>query len=129
MDIIKKQLRHGIFFTAIGQYAGVVSNFFISIVLSRILGPSVYGVLNIMLVLLPFFQLITSLGVGPAIVQNKELNDRDYSSLFKILFAISLVAFVVLGGFCIPICVIYLKPLYYNLRLFFSTLCLFFSGL
>ncbi|MFT9267442.1 lipopolysaccharide biosynthesis protein [Oenococcus sp.] len=124
MDIIKKQLRHGIFFTAIGQYAGVVSNFFISIVLSRILGPSVYGVLNIMLVLLPFFQLITSLGVGPAIVQNKELNDRDYSSLFKILFAISLVAFVLFGALGIPFALIYRNPIYYQLSWFLAPLVL-----
>nr|WP_243465391.1 hypothetical protein [Oenococcus oeni] len=50
MQEIKKQLKTGVVFTAIGQYAGVVSNLLVSMVLSRILSPTDYGTLNIVLV-------------------------------------------------------------------------------
>ncbi|WP_180368557.1 oligosaccharide flippase family protein, partial [Oenococcus oeni] len=85
MQEIKKQLKTGVVFTAIGQYAGVVSNLLVSMVLSRILSPTDYGTLNIVLVFLPFFQMISELGVGPAIIQNRDLDDLDLSSLFKML--------------------------------------------
>ncbi|WP_180368384.1 oligosaccharide flippase family protein, partial [Oenococcus oeni] len=90
MQEIKKQLKTGVVFTAIGQYAGVVSNLLVSMVLSRILSPTDYGTLNIVLVFLPFFQMISELGVGPAIIQNRDLDDLDLSSLFQMLTVVSL---------------------------------------
>ncbi|WP_146627361.1 oligosaccharide flippase family protein, partial [Oenococcus oeni] len=80
MQEIKQQFKHGVVYTAIGQYASVIANFIVTIILSRLLGPKTYGVLSIILVFLPFFSLISELGVGPAIVQSHELDDEDYSS-------------------------------------------------
>ncbi|WP_180368139.1 oligosaccharide flippase family protein, partial [Oenococcus oeni] len=99
MQEIKKQLKTGVVFTAIGQYAGVVSNLLVSMVLSRILSPTDYGTLNIVLVFLPFFQMISELGVGPAIIQNRDLDDLDLSSLFKMLTVVSLLIGCFFGFF------------------------------
>lgn len=99
MQEIKKQLKTGVLFTAIGQYAGVVSNLIVSMVLSRILSPSDYGTLNIVLVFLPFFQMISELGVGPAIIQNQDLDDHDLSSLFKLLTLVALFVSIAFGIF------------------------------
>ncbi|MFT8324146.1 lipopolysaccharide biosynthesis protein [Oenococcus sicerae] len=112
MQEIKRQFKQGVVYTAIGQYAGVIANFAVTIVLSRLLGPKTYGVLNIILVFLPFFQLLSELGIGPAIVQSHELNDRDYSSLFKILTFWSLIIGAVFGLLGIPVSYFYNDKIY-----------------
>ncbi|MHA5095911.1 lipopolysaccharide biosynthesis protein [Oenococcus oeni] len=112
MQEIKKQLKTGVVFTAIGQYAGVVSNLLVSMVLSRILSPTDYGTLNIVLVFLPFFQMISELGVGPAIIQNHDLDDLDLSSLFKMLTVVSLLIGCFFGFFGFGLSWFYGKTIY-----------------
>ncbi|MHA5207622.1 lipopolysaccharide biosynthesis protein [Oenococcus oeni] len=115
MQEIKKQFKRGIVYTAIGQYVGVAANIVVNIVLSRLLGPTAYGVLNVILVFLPFFSLISELGVGPAIVQSHELDDRDYSSLFKVLTFWSLVIGGIFGLLGIPVSYFYNDKIYVSL--------------
>ncbi|EJO05136.1 lipopolysaccharide biosynthesis protein [Oenococcus oeni] len=112
MQEIKQQFKHGVVYTAIGQYASVIANFIVTIILSRLLGPKTYGVLSIILVFLPFFSLISELGVGPAIVQSHELDDEDYSSLFKILTFWSLIIGVIFGLLGIPVSYFYDDKIY-----------------
>ncbi len=112
MQEIKKQLKTGVLFTAIGQYAGVVSNLIVSMILSRLLSPSDYGTLNIVLVFLPFFQMISELGVGPAIIQNQSLNKEDLSSLFKMLTLASFAIGSFFGFFGFGLAWFYGKTIY-----------------
>ncbi len=99
MQEIRKQLKTGVIFMAIGQYSGVISNLVVNMILSRILSPTDYGVLNIVLVFLPFFQMISELGIGPAIIQNRDLDENDLSSLFKLLTIVSLLIGIIFGFF------------------------------
>ncbi|MFT8812567.1 lipopolysaccharide biosynthesis protein [Oenococcus sp.] len=115
MQEIKKQLKTGVIFTAIGQYAGVLSNLIVSMVLSRILSPADYGTLNIVLVFLPFFQMISELGVGPAIIQNRNLDQKDLSSLFKLLTVISLAVGLIFGLFGFGLAWFYGRTIYISI--------------
>lgn len=94
------EFKKGIFYSAIGKYSNVIIQLLVNMVLSRILSPADYGVVAIVQIFLAFFQLLADMGFGPAIIQNKELNDRDISVIFKFSLYLAVVlgiVFVLLG--------------------------------
>lgn len=99
---VKKELIGGFAYTAIAKYMGVVISFIITAVLSRLLLPDDFGIVAIATVLINFFSLLSDMGVGPAIVQNKSLDKADYSHIFSLTVWIGIilaVLFFVLSPF------------------------------
>ena len=54
----------------------------VSIVLARLLDPSVYGLVAIVLVFTSIFQIFVDGGFGNALIQKKDSDDVDFSSVF-----------------------------------------------
>lgn len=65
--------------------------FVIGILLARQLSPDVYGQIAIVNVFVNLSQSIIEGGLGTALVQSKETDDRDYSTVFFICMAMSVV--------------------------------------
>ena len=84
MASVKKELFSGVLFTAIGKYSYVVISILITAVLARILTPADFGIVAIATVLINFFSMLSDMGIGPAIVQNKDLNKEDLSSIHNL---------------------------------------------
>lgn len=94
--------RSGMIFTAIGSYSVLLIQFLINVILSRILSVEEFGIVANAQVYLLFFQLIVTAGIGPAIIQKKDLTEEDYGILFNytIIFSLLLsVLFGLLGNF------------------------------
>ena len=73
--------------------------FVISILLARMLSPEVFGQIALITVVINLSQSIIEGGLGTALVQNKDVDDRDYSTVFYICMAMSVViAAVVFAG-------------------------------
>jgi PST family polysaccharide transporter len=77
--------------TLIGKYSVVVINLIYTGILSRILSPSEFGVITVMLVFMSFFQVLSEMGIGPAIIQGKNLSSDDNNKLFSLMIIVSLV--------------------------------------
>lgn len=56
--------------------------FLVSIILARILGPEYYGVIAIITVFTSILQCFVDYGLGLALVQKKDADDLDFSSVF-----------------------------------------------
>src|SRR5258708_29490795 len=54
--------------------------FAISLVVARILGPSIYGLVGMVTVFTNFAALFSELGFGPAIIQRKELEPKHLNA-------------------------------------------------
>ncbi|MDR2918224.1 MAG: lipopolysaccharide biosynthesis protein [Tannerella sp.] len=80
---VKKELISGFAYTAIAKYIGIAISFIITAVLSRLLLPEEFGIVAVATVLINFFNLLSDMGIAPAIVQNKSLNSTDYSNIFS----------------------------------------------
>ena len=80
---MKNEFKTGIFFTAIAQYSTVIVQLLINMILSRLLTPKEIGMVTIVQVIIFFFQLLAGSALGPAIVQNKQLDNNDYGILFN----------------------------------------------
>lgn len=56
--------------------------FVVSIILARLLSPEEYGVLAIMIVVINILEVFVDSGLGNALIQAKEVDDIDYSTIF-----------------------------------------------
>ncbi len=56
--------------------------FLVSIVLARLLAPSVYGIVALVTVFTAILQVFVDSGMGNALIQKKEADDIDFSSVF-----------------------------------------------
>lgn len=89
---MRTELFRGLLFTFFSKYSGLFIGLVISAILARVLSPSEFGVVAIAMVFITLFNLFGNLGLGSAIIQANNLDDRDVRSLF--LFSI-LIAFLV----------------------------------
>lgn len=83
MPDIKKQITSGVFYTAIAKYAGVVISIIITGVLSRLLTPEDFGTIIPITILVSFFAIVGDIGIGPAIIQSKDLSKENINSIFS----------------------------------------------
>ena len=80
---IKRQLFSGVFYTALAKYSGIVISLVVAGVLARLLTPDDFGVVAIASVIIAFFNLLTDMGVSPAIIQHKSLTKAELSDIFS----------------------------------------------
>lgn len=79
----KKQLKTGLFYTALAKYSGIVITLGVTAVLSRLLTPEDFGVIAVATVIIVFFSVFSDMGLSSAIVQKRNLSENDYESLFS----------------------------------------------
>ena len=83
MSSIKKDLLSGVFYTAIAKYSGILVSLVIAGVLARLISPDKFGIVAVVTVITFFFSIFSDLGIGAAIIQNKELQQKDLNHLFS----------------------------------------------
>ena len=70
--------------------------FIVSIVLARILSPEDYGQIALITVFTTIMQVFVDSGLGLALIQKKDADDLDFSSVFYFNFAVCLVLYAVM---------------------------------
>ena len=69
-------------------------SFVVSIVLARILDPSVYGTIALVMVFITILQVFVDSGLGNALIQKKDADDIDFSSVFYCNIAFCLIFYI-----------------------------------
>jgi O-antigen/teichoic acid export membrane protein len=72
------------------------SQFILQIVLARILDPEHYGVLSLMVIFTTLANVFIQTGFNTALVQNKDVTEEDYSSVFWVTFGIAVALYGVI---------------------------------
>lgn len=70
--------------------------FIVSVVLARILTPEDYGQIALITVFTTIMQVFVDSGLGIALIQKKDADDLDFSSVFYFNFAVCLVLYTVM---------------------------------
>ena len=70
--------------------------FLLQLVLARILDPSHYGMLSIMIVFVSLSNVFIQHGFSAALIQNKDVTEDDYSSVFWVTIFITFVIYLIL---------------------------------
>lgn len=81
------------FFEGVGAQ-GVT--FIVSMVIARILDPSVYGLVAIVTVFISISQVFVDSGFGNALIQKKEADDLDFSTVFYFNVAFCVILYILL---------------------------------
>ncbi len=71
-------------------------NFIVAIVLARILTPDDYGLVSLVMVLIAIMQVFVDSGLGNALIQKKEADETDFSTVFFFNIAICLLLYFLL---------------------------------
>lgn len=80
-------------------YQGVA--FLVQIILARLLSPKDYGVISLLAIFIAVSQVFVQSGLNTALIQKKEVDEVDYSSVFFVSMGIALVLYAILY-FCAP---------------------------
>ncbi len=99
---IKKQTISGLAWRYAERFGAQGIQFIVSIVLARLLTPADYGIIGLITVFIAIAQVFAQSGLGQALVQRKNADNTDFSTVFffSIVFSIVLYAAVFL---CAPI--------------------------
>ena len=83
MSNTKKELASGVYYTMLAKYSNIVVQLVVTAILARLLTPEDFGVVTIATVFIVFFNLISDIGIGPAIIQFKDLDQNDLCQIFS----------------------------------------------
>lgn len=83
-DSLKQKFISGVIYTGAAKYAGLLIALVVAGILSRLIAPKEFGIVAIATVMINFLSLVGDLGISPAIIQNRELTQKEYSSLFAL---------------------------------------------
>lgn len=127
MNSFKRDFISGTFYIGIAKYAGIISQFVITAILARLLTPSDYGVIAIATVFIVFFNVLSDLGIGIAVIQRKDLDEYDLDHLFSINVYLGLVLGILFFSFSGIISSFYSDPPQLKSVCQFLSILIFFS--
>ena len=86
---LKNKTVNGMLWQFLQKISGQLVGFIISVILARILSPSDYGLVALAGMFLILMGLFSNGGLGPALVQKKEVDEDDYNTVFvtQLVFA------------------------------------------
>jgi len=122
----KSKLKNGIIVTFIAKYSNIIAQLIINSILARLLMPEEFGVIAIITVFISFFNILGGMGLGPAIIQNKSLDDKEISDIFKFSIIGALVIAIGFYFFSYFIAFFYTNKIYIKLG-FLLAFSVFFS--
>jgi PST family polysaccharide transporter len=95
MSSIKKIFISGVFYTAAAKYSGMVISLVVAAILSRRLLPAEFGTVAVAMVFIAFFSILSDIGIGAAVIQKKELTEKDLSHIFSLTLYLAVISAVV----------------------------------
>lgn len=84
--------------------------FIVSIVLARLLLPEDYGTIALVTVFTTIMQVFVDSGLGTALIQKKDADDLDFSSVFYFNFAVCIILYLIMFFAAPHIAVFYKMP-------------------
>lgn len=91
-----------------------IITFVLSIILARILSPNDYGTIAIVLVFITIADVFVNAGFGNALIQKKDADDLDFSSVFYFSFVFSAFVYIVIYVAAPVIAIFYSMPILEN---------------
>lgn len=88
--------KKGFIWSAIETFSGQAVQFVIGVILARLLDPSVFGIIGMLTIFLALSDSIIDSGFGNALMQKKDRNQNDYSTVFYINVGISIIIYIIM---------------------------------
>lgn len=121
-------IKNATFLSAVAKYSTVVVNLLVTAILSRILSPEDYGILAITTIFTNFFAILSEMGIGPAVVQNRNLTENEIDDIFSFTVFAGIILAVAFQLLSVPISLFFNNNVYYrvcailSVQVFFNTI-------
>lgn len=86
----------GMLWSSVHRFGTIIISFIANIVLARLLIPEDFGIIAMLMVFIAFSDTIVNGGFAAALIQKKEPNNDDYSTIFYWNLITSIILFIVL---------------------------------
>ncbi|MFG6326712.1 MAG: lipopolysaccharide biosynthesis protein [Muribaculaceae bacterium] len=88
--------KSGIIWSAIERFSVQGSQFILSLVIARFVTPADFGLIAMLTIFMAIAQVFTDSGFGSALIQKKDRNNDDYSTVFYFNTVISVILYFIL---------------------------------
>ena len=96
MSSVKEETLRGVKWNAIERFSVQGIQFLLGLIMARLLSPSDYGTVAIVMIFTGFSQLFIDSGFGSALVRKEKCSEADYSTVFYFSFVVSLICYAAL---------------------------------
>lgn len=96
MTSVKKEIAKGVFWIALAKYSGVIVSLLVTAILARNISPAAFGTMAIANVIISFLSIFVDMGIGVAVVQFKDLDQKQLNTLFTVGAYIGIVLSLIL---------------------------------
>lgn len=79
---LRKKSLSGVIWTFLDVFINKLSFFVVSIIIARILGPEVYGLIGMITIFITIGNSLVDSGMGISLIRNSKIDDKDLSSVF-----------------------------------------------
>lgn len=110
MGSLKDKTLNGFFWSFFDNFGKQSISFVIGIILARLLDPSVYGILGMIVIFMAISNVFISSGFGTALIRKTDLKDADCNTTFIFNLGVSLFFYCILF-FTSPFIASFLKNL------------------
>ena len=107
----KNQVIKGAFWKFAERIAAQLVSLIVSIILARLLSPSEYGTISLVMVFITIANVFVSSGFGQALIQKKDADSLDFSSVFYFSLVFTGLIYIALFFMAIPIADFYDMPI------------------
>lgn len=102
MASLKDKTISGIFWSLLQGVGGKGITFVVMIILARLLTPEIFGLIGMLMIFIQVSQALVVAGFNQALIQKKDTDEEDYSSVFWINLGMSLLLYAIIF-FCAPL--------------------------
>lgn len=92
----KSKVFTGVIWASVQRFGTMIISFVTNIVLARLLTPDDFGTVGMLLLFLAIANTFVDSGFGSALIQKKDANQTDFSTVFFINFGLSVVVYAIL---------------------------------
>ena len=71
-------------------------SFIVTVILARLIAPEEYGVISLVTIFFTFANVLISGGLNTALIQKKDADEKDYSTVFTVSIGISILIYFIL---------------------------------
>lgn len=96
VEVNQKTVASNVIWRLLERFGAQIVAFVVSIILARLLDPVVYGTVAIVTVFTTIFQVFVDSGFGSALIQKKDADDLDFSTVFYFNVITCLVLYLVM---------------------------------
>lgn len=89
-------MKNALIWKLLERFGVLGTQFLLQIVLARILNPEDYGVLSIMVIFTTLANVFIQNGFNTSLIQNKDVTEEDYSSVFWVSLFITMIVYGIL---------------------------------